>query len=69
MLTQAQQFDKQIAAYRDWKAAVNRHILNMPCGLDADDLPVWDYWSAWNDGVSPRNYAAMLAWNLRGFSC
>ena len=54
-------------SFDNWKAAVNRHILNT-CGLDADDLPDWGYWSAWNDGVSPR-IAAREALEAADFPC
>lgn len=44
--------------FEEWKHAVDLAI-QRKCGLSADDMPEWDYWSAYDDGVSPSKAAAM----------
>ncbi len=39
--------------FEQWKTLVNQHINHM-CGMFADDLPDYDYWRDWNNGVTAR---------------
>lgn len=43
--------------FLEWRNAVNRHVRNMTKGMDCDDLPDWDYASAFEAGVSPKQAA------------
>ncbi len=38
--------------FEQWKEQVNR-VLEARLGLSADDLPDWDYRSAYDDGILP----------------
>lgn len=38
--------------FEQWKKEVDDCIGSL-CGLGANDLPDWNYWTAWNDSVQP----------------
>lgn len=42
--------------FEQWMQRVNQ-ILGSTIGLDADDLPDWHYYDAWEDGVPPKEAA------------
>jgi hypothetical protein len=42
--------------FEQWKAKVEE-VLRFCYGVSADDLPDVDYYSMWEDDVSPRNAA------------
>lgn len=46
-------FVKQFPTYEAWKEQVNLEVTKL-CGLGCDDLPDWDYRSAWQSGEDPR---------------
>jgi len=39
-------------SFEEWKRKVDVS-LEVVCGLGCDDLPDWNYWDAWSDGMSP----------------
>ena len=47
------QYDAKFAV---WQAQVAK-IIKTVTGLDIDDLPDWDYASAFEEGISPRQAA------------
>lgn len=42
--------------FERWKAAVNRRLVSV-CGMGILDLPDQDYWSAWDAGENPAEFA------------
>jgi hypothetical protein len=42
--------------FEEWKHQVNIRIARMS-GLEADDLPDWDFYSAWDGEVDPKEAA------------
>ena len=42
--------------FRQWKNRVNAQVAKT-CGLGCDDLPDWDYWSAYDSGMIPSEAA------------
>lgn len=42
--------------FEEWYAAVDR-IVSGIAGIGIEDLADGPSWNAWNDGVSPREYA------------
>jgi len=45
-------------AFEQWFARVAREM-NLLCGMGPDDLPDYDYWSAFEDGENPCDCAEM----------
>jgi len=43
-------------SFDSWKAKVNLHIV-LQCGMEADDLPDYDYYSDYEMGASPKDVA------------
>ena len=39
--------------FEQWKNEVNRHLINLS-GVGCDDIEDWDYWNAYDDGMSPK---------------
>ncbi len=44
--------------FPDWKGRVSVHLEAL-CGASADELPDWDYWCAWEEGLTPKKAACM----------
>lgn len=42
--------------FEQWLAAVDREVIAI-CGISVHELPDWDFWNAWNDGVPPEEAA------------
>lgn len=43
-------------SFEDWQKQVNIRVIKI-IGLTIDDLPDFDYWSAWDAGISPSETA------------
>lgn len=43
--------------FEQWMEEVNVALVSM-CGMGSEDLPDWNYWDAWDDGISPKSAAA-----------
>lgn len=39
--------------FDEWKMRVDTICLNM-MGMLPDELPDWDFWSAWDSGMTPK---------------
>jgi hypothetical protein len=50
-----------------WKAMVDKAIADKTGGFTGDDLPNWDYWTAWDSGVSATTAAARVIRAARGY--
>ena len=57
--------DAKPMTFAEYMRAVDRRIQSL-AGIGADDIPDWDYLSAWEDGTAPR-YAAEEALEEAGF--
>lgn len=55
-----------MTGFEKWKKLVDEHVQRL-CGLSADDLPDWDYYSAYEDDVSPAKAAKMAIAAARNF--
>lgn len=53
-------------SFEQWRAKVNMYV-EMYIGLGCDDLPDWDYWYAWNDGMSPSKAASEVVRNAKSY--
>lgn len=49
-----------------WQAKVNAFLIRK-CGFGIDDLPDWDYYNAWNDGMPPSQAAYQVIQNARDY--
>lgn len=38
--------------FETWMIQVDRALVRR-IGLESSDLPDWDYWTAWEDGLTP----------------
>lgn len=47
---------KEKMTFEEWKERVNERV-EMMTGIDCDCLPDWDYWMAWDQGMSPSRAA------------
>jgi len=52
--------------FDEWKTMVDS-LIAAKVGLTSDDLPDWDYYSAWQDGVRPSVAAARAIRADKGF--
>lgn len=50
---------KQAKSIEEYMSLVDM-ALDAKCGMCADDLPDYDYWSAYSDSVPPRLVAARV---------
>lgn len=48
------------APFKTWLRNVDA-VLNRRVGLISEDLPDWDYWTAWANGYSPAEAAKLAA--------
>jgi len=62
--TPAEQAEFEAKAFKAWMVKVDEALV-AKCGLCSADLPDWDYWSAWEDGASPKG-AATQAYKAAG---
>jgi hypothetical protein len=51
--------------FNQWKAKVDAILSKKLGGLTSDDLPDIDYWSLWQDRVSPSSAAAQAIRNAK----
>lgn len=49
-----------------WQNKVNA-IIEKRTGFGIDDLPDFDYWNYWDDGVSPSQTATEVIQNARDY--
>lgn len=47
-------------SFSNWTKEVNTHVIRFSCGLGIDDLPDVDFWSGWNDGEDPKDFARQM---------
>jgi hypothetical protein len=52
--------------FEQWQILVNLEIVKRT-GLGIDDLPDFDYWNYWHDGVSPVETAEEVIENARNY--
>ena len=52
--------------FQEWKKKVDASI-EKKCGLDSDGLPDWDYYTAWQEGVTPSSAATQAIRAAREF--
>lgn len=50
--------------FEQWKKLVDAE-LERKCGMDSDFLPDWDYWNAWDSGMSPKSAAVQVIKNAK----
>lgn len=52
--------------FETWMKKVNAFI-ERKTGFGIDDLPDWDYWNAWNDGMPPSQAAYQVIQAARDY--
>lgn len=52
--------------FEEWQARVNKVLINR-VDLGIDDLPDYDYWTAWNCGESPLECARDVLENAMNY--
>lgn len=52
--------------FETWQNKVNTFLIKK-WGFGIDDLPDWDYYNAWNDGIPPSQAAYMVIQNAKDY--
>ena len=52
--------------FETWKSAYTQWVIDL-CGMHPDDLPDWDSYSAWQNGVTPATAAKQTIKAARSF--
>jgi len=53
-------------SFEEWKKKVDESLLKK-CNMACDDLPDWDYWNAWDAGVTPSEAAKQVIKNAKEY--